>query len=129
MLRDVGSLTSNLVTQLGKVRGGGLAKTANDQCNIPPLNAIRLHFSVHRAAGVPSAQGLGVLIKAQLDAPFPLFNLNVPLRYCPHFAEVLIAAERARGLARRKRAVEHQVRKDSLEVLIVTACEILGNST
>ncbi len=31
----VDSLTGNLVTQLGKV-SGELAKTANDQCNVPP---------------------------------------------------------------------------------------------
>ncbi len=64
----VGSLTSNVVTQLDKVLGE-LTETANDKCNVPPLNAIRLHFSVHRVAGVPSVQVLGVLIKVQLHAP------------------------------------------------------------
>jgi hypothetical protein len=46
----VGSLTSNVVTQLDKVPGE-LVKTANDQCNVPPLKAARLHFSVRRVAG------------------------------------------------------------------------------
>ena len=62
----VGSLTGNEVTQLDKVPGE-LAKTANDQCNAPPLNAIRLYFSVHRFAGVPSAQALGALVKVKLE--------------------------------------------------------------
>ena len=69
----VGSLTGNVVTQLDKVLGE-LAKTANDQCNVPPLNAIRLHFSVHRVAGVPSVQVLCVLFKVPLDALCPLFK-------------------------------------------------------
>ncbi len=56
----VGSLAGNLVTQLDKVLGE-LAKTANDHCNILPPNTIRHHFIVHRAAGVPGVQILGVL--------------------------------------------------------------------
>ncbi len=72
-------MTGNVVTQLGKVLGE-LAKTANDQCNVPPLNAIRLYFSVHRATGVPSVQVLGVLNKAQPDAPCPFFNRFFSLR-------------------------------------------------
>ncbi len=75
----VGSLTGNLVTQLDKVPGE-LAKTANDQCNIPPPYAIRLHFSVHRVAGVPGVRVLGVLFKVPLDALCPFFNRNVSLR-------------------------------------------------
>ena len=42
----VGFLTSNLVTQLGKVLGE-LTKTTNDQCNIPPLYAIRLYWATN----------------------------------------------------------------------------------
>ncbi len=76
----LGSLTSNVVAQLGKALEE-LAKTAtaNGQCNVPPLNTIRLCFSVHRAAGVPSDQILGVLVKVKLDAPCPFFNRNVSL--------------------------------------------------
>ncbi len=70
----VGSLTGNIVTQLDNALGE-LAKTANDQFIVSPL-----HSSVHRAAGVPSAQVFGVLIKVPLDAPYPFFNRNVPLR-------------------------------------------------
>ena len=88
----VSSLTGNVVAQLDKVPGE-LAKTANDQCNIPPLDAIRLkldfisahlnirlHFSVHCVAGVPGVQVLGVLFKVQLDALCPFFNRNGSLR-------------------------------------------------
>ena len=68
-----GSLTSNVVTQLYKFLGE-LAKTANDQCNVPPFNAIRLHFSVHCVVGVPGVQVLGVLFKVPLGALCPFFN-------------------------------------------------------
>ncbi len=74
-----GSLTSNLVTQLGKVPGE-LAKMANDQCNVPPLYSVSLYFSEHRAAGVPSAQVLGVLYKVPLDVLCPFSNRHVSLR-------------------------------------------------
>jgi hypothetical protein len=102
----VGSLTSNVVTQLDKVLEE-LAKSANGHCDVPPLNAIRLHFSVHRVAGVPSVQVFGVLVKVQLDAPCPFFNRNISLRQCTLIAEVPIAVKRVRRLAQRKRAVEH----------------------
>ncbi len=75
----LGSLAGNVVTQLDRFPGE-LAKTANIQCNIPPLYAIRLHFSVHRVAGVPSAQVIVVLFKIPLDALCPFFNRNVSLR-------------------------------------------------
>ncbi len=39
-----------------------------------------------------------------------------------------IAAKRVRRLARRKQAVEHQVREDALEVPIVTVYEVLENA-
>ena len=123
----VGSLTGNVVTQLDQVPGE-LAKTANDQCNITPLYAIRLHLSVHRAVGAPSAQVLGVLFKAPLNALSPFFNRNVSLRLCLQFAEVPIAVKRVRRLARRKRAVEHQVRVEALEVPIVKVYEVLENA-
>ncbi len=71
--------TINVVTQLDKVPGE-LAKTVNDQCNIPPPYAIRLHFGVNRVGGVPGVQVIGVLFKVPLDAFCPLFNQNVSLR-------------------------------------------------
>ncbi len=71
-----GFLTGNIVTQLDKVPEE-LAKTANDQCT--PC-AIRLHFSVRRAAGVPGVEVFGVLFKVPLDAHCPFFNRNVSLR-------------------------------------------------
>ncbi len=37
-----------------------------------------------------------------------------------------MAVKRAKLLARKKRAVEHQVRKDNPEVPIFTVCESLG---
>ncbi len=75
----VGSLMGNVVTQLDKVLGE-LAKTANNQFNIPHLNAMSLHLSMHHDAGVPSVQVLGVLFKAPLDALCPFFNRNISLR-------------------------------------------------
>ncbi len=63
----VGSLAGNVVAQLDKVLGE-LAKTASDHCKILPPNTIRHYFSVHRVAGVPSVQVLGVLFKVPLDA-------------------------------------------------------------
>ncbi len=74
-----GFLMGSVVAHLDRVPGE-LAKTANDQCDVPPLYAIKYHFSVHRVAGVPSAQVLGVLIKVQLGALCPFFNRNVALR-------------------------------------------------
>ena len=56
----VGFLTGNVVAHLDKVPGE-LAKAANNQCDVLSLYAIILHFSVHRAAGVPSVQVCGVL--------------------------------------------------------------------
>ena len=69
----VSSLTGNEVGHLDKVPGE-LVKMANDQCDVPPLYAIRFHFSVHRVAGVPSVQVLGVLNKVQLDFCLPVFQ-------------------------------------------------------
>ena len=39
-----------------------------------------------------------------------------------------IAVKGVRRLARRKRAIEHYVREDALEVSIVTVCEVLENA-
>ncbi len=75
----VGSLAGNVVTQLDKVLGEH-AKTANDHCSILPPNTIRHNFIVHRVAGVPGVQILGVPYKALLDALCPFFNRNVSLR-------------------------------------------------
>ena len=69
----VGPLPENLVMQLDKILGE-LAKTANDQRTIPPQNAVRLHFSVNRAAVVSGVQVLGVRLKVPLDVFNPYFN-------------------------------------------------------
>ncbi len=47
----VGSLTNNVVTQLDKGKAfGELAKTANDQSNVPPLIAIIVKTSFQISA-------------------------------------------------------------------------------
>jgi hypothetical protein len=66
----VGSLTGDV---FGKVPGE-LAIAANNECDVLPLYAMRLHFSVHRVAGVPSAQVLGVLF------PLCFTRASCPLR-------------------------------------------------
>ncbi len=75
----VGFLTDNAVAHLDKVPGE-FAIAANNQCDVLSLCAIKLRFNVHRVAGVPSVQVLGVLNKVQLDVLCPFFHRHVSLR-------------------------------------------------
>ncbi len=78
----VSFLTGNVVAHLDKVPGE-LAIAANNQCDMLSLCAIRLHFSEHRAAGVPSAQVIGVLLTASLRGPALRLGPKKRLKRCP----------------------------------------------